>query len=357
LASYAHYQFFASFTNNYLDYNTFYSTLPDDQASNLLKQNVFRKTDHLGLSNKPSSLARSIITPAGEQPLTFVLIMVESLSANYLGKFGNTEGLTPNLDRLSEQSFFFNQFYATGTRTTRGLEAVTLSIPPTPGRSIVKRLGRETGMWSLGNVLKTQGYNTQFIYGGDGYFDNMNAFFSGNGYTVIDKSNIPDDQVIFSNAWGVSDEDLFNTTLNQADKANTQGSPFFFHLMTTSNHRPYSYPAGRIDIASGSGRNGAVKYTDWAIGSFIEQAKTNPWFNNTVFVIVADHCAGSAGKTALPLDKYHIPLLIYAPAQIQSKTVNTLSSQIDLAPTILSILNVSYDSFAFCNDTPLYAEK
>ncbi len=350
LASNGPYQFFAAFRNNELDYNTFYSTLPDDQASNLLKQNVFRKTDHLRLSNKPYSLARSIINPAGEKPLNVVLIMVESLSAKYLGKFGNTEGLTPNLDRLSEQSLFFNQFYATGTRTTRGLEAVTLSIPPTPGRSIVKRLGRETGMWSLGNVLKTQGYNTQFIYGGDGYFDNMNAFFSGNGYTVIDKSNIPDDQVIFSNAWGVSDEDLFNTTLNQADKANTQGSPFFFHLMTTSNHRPYSYPAGRIDIASGSGRNGAVKYTDWAIGSFIEQAKTKPWFNNTVFVIVADHCAGSAGKTALPLDKYHIPLLIYAPAQIQSKTVNTLSSQIDLAPTILSILNVSYDSFAFGND-------
>lgn len=350
VASNGPYQFFAAFRNNELDYDTFYATLPDDQASKLLKQNVLADRAKITFPNKPYSIERNIASIGKKKPMNVVLIMVESLSANYLGSFGNTEALTPNLDDLAEKSLFFENFYATGTRTTRGLEAVTLSIPPTPGRSIVKRLGRESGMWSLGNVLKDKGYNTQFIYGGDGYFDNMNTFFKGNGYDIIDKSDIPEEQISFSNAWGVSDEDLLKKTLDQADKASVQGEPFFFHIMTTSNHRPYSYPEKRIDIPSGTGRQGAVKYTDWAIGNFIAQAKNKPWFNNTIFVIVADHCAGSAGKTNLPIDKYHIPLFIYAPSILQAKPIETLSSQIDLAPTILSLLNVSYNSFAFGKD-------
>lgn len=350
VASNGPYQFFAAFRNNELDYETFYATLLDDQASKLLKQNVLTDRAKITFPNKPYSIERNIANTGKQKTMNVVLIMVESLSARYLGSFGNTEALTPNLDDLSEKSLFFKNFYATGTRTTRGLEAVTLSIPPTPGRSIVKRLGRESGMWSLGNVLKDKGYNTQFIYGGDGYFDNMNTFFKGNGYGIIDKSDIPEEQITFSNAWGVSDEDLLKVTLDQADKVSAHGEPFFFHIMTTSNHRPYSYPENRIDIPSGTGRQGAVKYTDWAIGNFIAQAKNKPWFNNTIFVIVADHCAGSAGKTNLPIAKYHIPLFIYAPSILPAKPIKTLSSQIDLAPTILSLLNVSYNSFAFGKD-------
>jgi len=343
-------QFFSAFRHNELDYYQFYATLDDAEASATLKaeiQNPDSRVAGDGLYN-----IRRTIRPdnAAEKRLNIMLVMVESLSAKYLGIFGDKDGLTQNLDELSKQSLLFTRFYATGNRTTRGLEAVTLSIPPTPGRSIVKREGHATGMWSLGDILQTKGYETRFIYGGRGYFDNMNAFFSGNGYDVIDQTSTPSDEIGFVNAWGMSDEDLYRQAIKAADDAWQHGKPFFFHVMTTSNHRPYTYPENRIDIPSGSNRAGAVKYTDWAIGDFIARVKQKPWFEDTVFVFVADHTAGSAGKTALPLQRYHIPLLVYSPANIKPAVIDKISSQIDLGPTLLAMLNMAYVSNFFGKD-------
>ncbi len=346
LASNGPYQFFAAFKNNELDYTRFYATLPDEEASRLLKQQVAESNSRF-VNEGLFDIRRRIDNPGTEKHLNIMLVMIESLSARYLGVFGYKKKLTPNFDRLAQESLFFTQFYATGTRTTRGLEAVTLSIPPTPGRSIVKRVGRESGMVSLGGILKSKGYDVRFLYGGRGYFDNMNAFFAGNGYQVVDQSSVADEELHFTNAWGMSDEDLYTQAIKAADQAHNQGKPFFFHLMTTSNHRPYTYPEGRIDIPSGDGRAGAVKYTDWAIGDFLSRVKNKPWFENTLFVFVADHCAGSAGKVALPVKKYHIPLFIYAPRQLQPKKIDQLGSQIDLAPSLLALLNMDYESVFF----------
>ncbi|WP_428623712.1 LTA synthase family protein [Sedimenticola sp.] len=343
LASNGPYQFIAAFKNNELDYYKFYKTLPDSKAASLLQKEI---SD--GREAAPSfDIRRHIDNPGSERHLNIFLVMVESLSADFLGTFGNADHLTPNLDRLADQSMLFTRLYATGTRTTRGLEAVTLSIPPTPGRSIVKRVGHETNLWSLGNVLKQKGYDVEFIYGGRGYFENMNTFFAGNGYGIIDQSSTPDEEMRFTNAWGMADDDLYTQAIKAADTAYQANKPFFFHLMTTTNHRPYTYPDDRIDIPSGSGRPGAVKYTDWAIGDMIDKAKRKPWFKDTLFVIIADHTSGSAGKVALPVSKYHIPLLIYSPAHVAAQKVNTLSSQIDVAPTLLALLNMDYDSAFF----------
>jgi phosphoglycerol transferase MdoB-like AlkP superfamily enzyme len=337
-------QFFSAFRQNELDYYQFYATLDNEDASAALQSEVLEpnvRTDGSGLFD-----IRRTINPADskEERLNVMLVMIESLSAKYMGVFGNQDGLTPNLDRLAKQSLLFTRFYATGNRTTRGLEAVTLSIPPTPGRSIVKRAGHETGMWSLGNVFRSLGYRSTFIYGGRGYFDNMNSFFSGNGYDVIDQTTTPADEIGFENAWGMADEDLYKQAIKAADISYDEGKPFFFHVMTTSNHRPYTYPGGRIDIPSGSNRAGAVKYTDWAIGNFLARAKRKPWFDDTVFVFVADHTAGNAGKTALPLERYHIPLLVYSPSHTRPGKIDKISSQIDLGPTLLAMLNVEYTS-------------
>lgn len=346
LASNGPYQFIAAFRNNELDYYKFYQTLPDSKAASLLQKEI---------SGDPQSapsfdIRRYVDNPGTERRLNIFLVMVESLSADFLGTFGNTDNLTPNLDRLAGESMLFTNLYATGTRTTRGLEAVTLSIPPTPGRSIVKRIGHETNLWSIGNVLKKKGYDVEFIYGGRGYFENMNTFFAGNGYGIIDQSSTPDDEMGFTNAWGMADDDLYRQAIKAADSAYNAEKPFFFHLMTTTNHRPYTYPDGRIDIPSGSGRPGAVKYTDWAIGELIEQARQKPWFEDTLFVFMADHTSGSAGKVALPVGRYHIPMLIYSPQNVTAQTVDTLSSQIDVAPTLLALLNMDYDSAFFGKD-------
>jgi phosphoglycerol transferase MdoB-like AlkP superfamily enzyme len=253
------------------------------------------------------------------------------------------------MDNWFHDGALFTHFYATGTRTIRGLEALTLSIPPTAGQSIVKRPDNEK-LFNLGHVLQERGYDTAFLYGGMGYFDNMNAFYEGNGYRIVDQNQFTSEEVTFKNAWGVSDDIIFNRTIKEADNDFSQDKPFFFQIMTTTNHRPYSYPEGKIDIPSGKSREGAVKYTDYAIQEFIKTAKTKPWFDNTIFVMVADHCAGSARKTDLPVDKYHIPLFIYAPKHVPAVENTTLSSQIDVAPTLLGLLNLRYESQFYGQD-------
>jgi phosphoglycerol transferase MdoB-like AlkP superfamily enzyme len=120
--------------------------------------------------------------------------------------------------------------------------------------------------------------------------------------------------------------------------------------MTTSNHRPFTYPNGKIDIDSKTGRNGAVKYTDYAIGKLVEEAKKKPWFDNTIFVFVADHCAGSAGNTEVPVWRYQIPAIFYAPKIIKPQVFAKNVSQIDLAPTLMGVLNLSYKSKFFGTD-------
>jgi len=185
----------------------------------------------------------------------------------------------------------------------------------------------------------------QYLYGGDSYFDNMKTFFGGNHYEVIDKSSFTADEITFSNIWGVCDEDMFTKALRIFDSNSKKGAPFFGHIMTVSNHRPYTYPENKIDIAGDAqSRDGGVKYTDYAIGQFIEQAKTKPWFKDTVFVIIADHCASSAGKASLPLERYHIPAMIYAPGFIVPQAEKRLVSQLDVMPTLLGMLHFSYDS-------------
>jgi phosphoglycerol transferase MdoB-like AlkP superfamily enzyme len=294
-------------------------------------------------------IRRDIRKTGEERPLNVIVMVVESLSAEFLGIFGNNNNLTPNIDKLAPQSLYCTNLYATGTRTDRGLESITLSVPPTPGRSIVKRPKNEN-MFSLGFIMKSRGYETKFIYGGYGYFDNMNYFFSHNGFDTIDRIDFSKNEITFENAWGVCDEDLFSKSIKEFNKSYNSHSPFLSLIMTTSNHRPYTYPEGRIDIPSHSGRNGAVKYADFAIGKFLRDAKREPWFKDTIFVIVADHCANSAGKTSLPVRKYRIPLLIYSPAHIAPQRIDTMVSQIDITPTILGLLNFTYRSKFFGKD-------
>ncbi len=349
LASNGPYQFVSAFRRNEIDYQRFYATRPAAVVARTIR-NELDEPAAGAFDARDGSVRRHIDNPLPTRRLNVVLIMVESLSAEFMGRYGDAYRWTPALDRLADEALSFDDFYATGTRTDRGLEAVTLSVPPTPGRSIVKRLGHEGGYWSLGNVLREQGYDVSFVYGGRGYFDNMSAFFTDNGYRVIDRSSVPSSEIRFENAWGMSDEDLYRQAMKVADAANARGQPFFMHLMTTSNHRPYTFPEGRIALPSGSGRPGAVQYTDWAIGHFIDTARRRPWFDDTLFVILGDHCASSAGKVDLPAARYHIPLLIYAPKQLPRGRVTTVSSQIDVAPTLLALLGIDYESTAFGRD-------
>lgn len=338
------FELFSAFRNNALDYDRFYASHPLKDVTALLQEKL-----HSQDASAASPLIHAVKLNSTGQKYNLVLITVESLSAEFLKTFGNKDNITPYLDDLTDQSLFFSNLYATGTRTVYGLSALTLAVPPVPGNSIVRR--PENGnLFSLGSVLKSQGYATKFIYGGFGYFDNMNEFFGNNGYEIVDRSNLKSDEIHFANVWGVADDDLYARTLKENDKAYEQGKPFFDMLMTTSNHRPFTYPDGKIDIPSKTGRKGGVKYTDYTIQQFLAEAKKRPWFDKTIFVIVADHTAGSSGKSELDPRKYHIPMWIYAPSIIKPAKVDWMASQIDVAPTILGLMGVSYQSQFYGKD-------
>lgn len=323
----------AAMRRNELDYDRFYRTIAQERADSILNELAVPRL----ASARPG---RGSVAPAPlpfiRRPKNVILISVESLSASFVGAYGATEGLTPQIDALARDGLKFERVFATGTRTVRGLEALSLGTPPIPGQSIVRRPGNEH-LATLGEILAPQGMAPYFFYGGYGYFDNMNAYFAANRYQVIDRTDIPKGAVVFENIWGVADEVLYGQVLRTLDERADQ-RPFFAHIMTTSNHRPYTYPDGRIDIPSPGGREGAVKYTDHAIGAFIRAARSRPWFDDTLFVITADHCASVAGKTQLPVDKYRIPLVFYAPRLLAPGTEANLLSQIDIAPTLLDAL-------------------
>jgi phosphoglycerol transferase MdoB-like AlkP superfamily enzyme len=350
LAGNGYYDFVRAFRSNDLDYKTFYRTIADADAERQLRQEFEEaRSTAVFATNGSHPLERQVTASGPAKPLNVVLVTIESLGSDYVQSFGGKPGLTPNLDRIGAEGLRFTELYATGTRTVRGLEALTLSVPPTPGHAVPVRINNK-GFQTLGGIFKDQGYEPLFIYGGYSYFDNMNDFFGGNGYTVIDRTSLDRSDVSHETIWGVADEDLFKLATREIDARWASGRKVFAQVMTTSNHRPYTYPEGRIDIPSKSGRDGAVKYTDWAIGNFIKEASTRPWFKDTLFVFIADHTSHSRGPTDLPPENYRIPMIVYAPGMISPGTIDTLASQIDVGPTILGLLNVSYTSRFFGQD-------
>ena len=349
--------FLEAYSSSTLEYDRFYQMLPEDEAQGLklalCGQVPVREEAGSAVrqADQPADAAvrmiRDSVPPVRKN---IVMITVESLSADFLAAYGNEDGITPNLDTLIEKSLVFDNLYAAGNRSVRGLEALTLCIPPSAGESLIKRPDN-AGLFSTGTVLRENGYTTSFIYGGDSYFDNMRAYFSGNGFEIIDKYCYPKEDITFSNIWGTCDEDSYRVALKEFDKKAESGTPFHAIIFTISNHRPYTFPEGKITYdGEMKSRSAAVKYTDFAIGQFLAEASRRPWFGNTVFIVVADHCASSAGKTSIPVDKYHIPAIVYSPGFIQPRRVEKLCSQIDLMPTIFSLLHFSYDSKFYGRD-------
>lgn len=355
------YSFFAAYRSNELDFKTFYNTLDEKKAFGIIKKELKQRNQDY-VSQEYSNIIRKIKSDSTETKPNIILICIESFNADFMETFGNNQTLTPNIDQLSSESVLFTDMYATGTRTVRGMEAITLSVPPTPGHSIVRR-PNNSNLYSIASVLKQKDYALNFFYGGDGYFDNMNNFFGGQGFNIIDRNrgnplsdnikttrtNITDSEITFENAWGICDADIYSKVLKEYDENYTNKNPLFSFVMTTSNHRPYTFPDNKIDLPQGS-RESAVKYTDYALGEFIKKAKTKPWFKNTVFVIVSDHCASSAGRWEITINKHHIPAFIYNLPEIEPKRINKLVSQIDIMPTTFGYLNWNYHSALYGKD-------
>lgn len=275
-----------------------------------------------------------------EKPLNIVIVLQESLGATFVGSLGGVP-VTPHLEKLKTEGIWFNNLYATGTRSVRGIEAVVAGFMPTPAQSVVKLSNSQQGFTTLASVLQQQGYQTQFVYGGEAHFDNMRSFFTGNGFSdVVDlpRMNAPK----FVGSWGASDEDLFNAAHQQLIQMHAKGQPFFSLIFTSTNHEPFEFPDGRIELHEQpkATANNAVKYADWAMGQFFDKAKVSAYWQDTIFLVVADHDNRVYGSNLIPVEKFHIPGLILG-GQVKPKVIERLASQIDLAPTLLSLAGVS----------------
>ena len=277
-------------------------------------------------------------TRTSAEPLNLVIIVEESLGAEFVGAMGGLD-LTPNLDELTSEGIWFSSLYATGTRSVRGLEAVVAGFTPTPARSVVKLGKSQKGFFTLAELLCNVGYESSFIYGGESQFDNMRRFFMGNGFEhVIDKRDYKNP--VFTGSWGVSDEDLLNRAHIEFSAEHEKS--FFSLIFTSSNHSPFQFPDGRVELL-GEEKNtvdNAVKYADYALGRFIRNAKKSDYWDNTVFLIVADHNSRVYGSEVVPIERFHIPGLILG-GSITPRVIDAVASQIDLAPTLLSLLGIS----------------
>ncbi|MES2476785.1 MAG: sulfatase-like hydrolase/transferase [Verrucomicrobiota bacterium] len=340
--------FFAAFKQMELNYDQWYPKLPQDEA--LADAKKLLVTDNeTSTTQAHDDLRRTIHGRGAEHRWNVITICMESFSGQYMTYAGGKKNLTPNLDRLANESVFFDNLYATGTRTVRGMEAITLNLPPTPGQSIIYR-PEGTHLATTFGPFVERGYDCAFFYGGDGRFDYMNRYFSTSGCRIMDVNAWQKSDTTFKTSWGACDEDLFNKTISEADRDFSSGKPFHYFCMTTSNHRPYDFPDGRIDLKSHTGRAAAVQYADWAVGKLIADASKKSWFKETLFVFCSDHCASSAGKVDLDVTKFHIPAMIYNPGLVPAEKVSRLCSQIDVMPTVFGLLNWNYDTLSYGHD-------
>jgi phosphoglycerol transferase MdoB-like AlkP superfamily enzyme len=278
------------------------------------------------------------------RPPNVVVVLLESFGAEYTGRLGGTS-LTPNFDRLAAGGLAFDRLFSTGTRTSRGIEAVISGSFPTPARAVLKLGLAQKDFFTAPELFRRAGYSTHFVYGGEANFDEMKSFLAGNGVEHIWDQGVLQKPEHAVGVWGIHDEDLFL----EADAIfRKQGeTPFFALVLSTSNHSPFDHPSGRIEpdpaFPEASVEN-AIKYTDHALGRFFEQARTSPYFANTLFLVVADHGTRTFGDQLIPVRKFHIPGVILGPPELVSPgAVRALASQVDLMPTLLAMTGQTWD--------------
>jgi phosphoglycerol transferase MdoB-like AlkP superfamily enzyme len=281
---------------------------------------------------------------AVKRPYNIVIILEESLGAEYVGSLGGLP-LTPEFDKLTNEGTLFTNLYSTGTRSVRGIEAVVTGFLPSPSESVVKLNNSQTNFYTIASLLKQKGYDTSFIYGGMANFDNMGSFFSGNGFDkIIDEDDFDSKKSAFHGTWGWSDEDVMT-------KANTYfkslgDKPFVSLVFSSSNHEPFEFPDGRIKLYNKEKNSvdNAMKYADYSIGQFFKQAKKEAYYKNTIFLVIADHNTRTYGKHLVPINKFHIPALIIGSGVAKGRKYNKLCSQIDIQPTLLSKIGMDVET-------------
>ena len=338
----------AAWTNN-LDYAAFYKTMPLAEAYQRTRRLLAEANTKFVEAGQ--SIRRRVAGDPARPRLNVVIFLEESLGSEFWGCLGRTNTLTPQMDKLAaEEGMLFTNLFASGNRTVRGFEGALSSFPPLPGESIVKR-DRSDNVETIARVLKRDGYASVFLYGGRGLFDGMRSFAVRNGYDrFVEQKHF--EHPTFTTIWGVCDEDLFLRGVDEFRELAKTGQPFCGTILSVSNHKPYTYPKGKIpEDPDERRRENAVKYSDYALGRFFEAARKEAFWTNTLFVVVADHGARVYGEQSIPIHSYEIPLLIAGPAVVTSPSrVAQLGCSLDVPTTVLGLLGRPYETLFFGRD-------
>lgn len=336
-----------AYMTSHLDYEAYYAGVSPAEARTRLSRLLDPPIPTSGLTRHFSPRGR-----APGHPLDVVIVMEESLGSSFSARFGRDteEPVTPELDRWSREGLALTNLIANGNRTVRGMEGILCSFPPLPGDSIVKR-DRSENVASIARVLASQGYTTTFFTGGYGLFDNVKKFMTTNGFQeFVEQPDYPSGA--FRTVWGVADEFVLDAMIERHKAARRRGERWFGTAITGSNHKPFKVPPGRVSWPAGkSARRGAVLYADWAIGRYLTRAKQEGLLEHSVVLIVGDHGARVYGAERIPVTSYRIPAVFFAPdAVYRGLAIDRLASQVDLAPTLLSLAGVEYDAPFFGRD-------
>jgi len=278
---------------------------------------------------------------SSDKKKNLVIFLQESLGAQFVEAIGGEPGITPRLNELSEEGLLFTRLYSNGTRSIRGIAGTVAGFLATPGEGVVKRNLSQSGFFNVAALLKPYGYRSSFFYGGESRFDNMKSWFFGNGFDEIyDEPTFT--EATFHGTWGVSDEDLVVKANQLFAEWYAAGEPFVSVLFSTTNHSPFDFPEGRIELLPGvpekSDKN-AIKFADYAIGKLIDLAKAGGYYDDTVIMVIADHNVRVYGDDIIPVDTFRVPALILG-GGVTPERVDRLATQPDALATALDLMGL-----------------
>ncbi|HBM07034.1 MULTISPECIES: LTA synthase family protein [Pseudomonadaceae] len=327
--------------------NSWKATLPAEQAQAITRELLLTGNDQL-VDAELAPVRRDFRPPAdGQLPVrNVVVILMESFAGRFVGALGSGEGITPNFDRLAEEGLLFSRFFANGTHTHQGMFASMACFPNLPGFEYLMQTPEGGNRFSgLPQLLSARAFNDLYVYNGDFAWDNQSGFFSNQGMTRFIGRGDYVDPVVADPTWGVSDQDMFTRAAEELAQLD-RSKPFYALLQTLSNHTPYALPE-QLPVAPVKGHGNldqhltAMRYSDWALGQFFDSVRGEPWFEQTLFVVVGDHGFGVPEEvTEMDLFRFNVPLLLIAPGITErfGSRRDVVGTQVDVVPTIMGRL-------------------
>jgi len=276
-----------------------------------------------------------------DKPKNLVIFLQESMGYQFVEATGGEKGITPRLNELAKEGILFKDLYSNGTRSIRGIAGSVAGNFSVPGKGVLKRNKSQSDYFTISSLLEPFGYETMFLYGGEARFDNMKSWFSGNGFdSIIDQPKFENPKYV--GTWGVCDEEVALRANDEFRKLHENGKKFAAVMFSTSNHSPFDFPDGKIDLVDGVKKKSvknAIKYADYAIGNFIDTAKKEKYWEDTVFVVVSDHNVRVYGDDMVPVDMFHVPGLILG-GGIKPHVYEKIATQPDVLATALDLIGL-----------------